>query len=217
MDLEKAKFNLVEQQIRTWNVLNPLLLETLNSVPREKFVPEKHRGMAFADLNIPIGDGQVMIQPNVEARLLQALDPLHHEVVLEIGAGTGYTAALMAHHAQRVESVEIRPEFVSLAQNNLSDVGITNVNVHQGDAARGWRTGMEYDCILFSGSVSKIPVQYKQSLAVGGRLVAVVGKEPIMNAVIVKRTGATTWEKNYLFETILPPLDNFQSHAKFVF
>ena len=217
MDLEKAKFNLVEQQIRTWNVLNPLLLETLNLVPREKFVPEKYRGAAFADLNIPIGGGQVMIQPNVEARMLQALDPLRHEVVLEIGAGTGYTAALMAHHARRVESVEIRPEFVSLAQNNLSDAGITNVVVHQGDAARGWRSGKEYDCILFSGSVSEIPVQYKESLAVGGRLVAVVGNDPIMNVVLVKRAGAATWEKTYLFETILPPLDNFQSHAKFVF
>ncbi len=217
MDFEKAKFNLVEQQIRTWNVLNPVLLETLSSVPREKFVPEKYRGMAFADMNIPIGDGQVMIQPNVEARMLQALDPLQHEVVLEIGSGTGYTAALLAHHAQRVETVEIRPEFVSLARNNLSEVGIVNVSVHQGDAARGWGTDVEYDCILFSGSVSEIPVQYKNSLVVGGRLAAIVGKDPIMNAVLVKRIGATTWEMTYLFETLLPPLDNFQSRPEFVF
>lgn len=217
MDFEKAKFNLVEQQIRTWNVLNPVLLETLSSVPREKFVPEKYRGMAFADMNIPIGDGQVMIQPNVEARMLQALDPLQHEVVLEIGSGTGYTAALLAHHARRVETVEIRPEFVSLAQNNLSEVGIVNVSVHQGDAARGWGTDVEYDCILFSGSVSEIPVQYKKSLVVGGRLAAIVGKDPIMNAVLVKRIGATTWEMTYLFETLLPPLDNFQSRPEFVF
>ncbi len=217
MDFEKAKFNLVEQQIRTWNVLNPVLLETLSSVPREKFVPEKYRGMAFADMNIPIGDGQVMIQPNVEARMLQALDPLQHEVVLEIGSGTGYTAALLAHHAQRVETVEIRPEFVSLARNNLSEVGIVNVSVHQGDAARGWGTDVEYDCILFSGSVSEIPVQYKNSLVVGGRLAAIVGKDPIMNAVLVKKIGATTWEMTYLFETLLPPLDNFQSRPEFVF
>ena len=217
MDFEKAKFNLVEQQIRTWNVLNPVLLETLSSVPREKFVPEKYRGMAFADMNIPIGDGQVMIQPNVEARMLQALDPLQHEVVLEIGSGTGYTAALLAHHAQRVETVEIRPEFVSLARNNLSEVGIVNVSVHQGDAARGWGTDVEYDCILFSGSVSEIPVQYKKSLVVGGRLATIVGKDPIMNAVLVKRIGAATWEMTYLFETLLPPLDNFQSRPEFVF
>ncbi len=217
MDVEKAKFNLIEQQIRTWNVLNPLILDSISAVPRERFVPEKYRDMAFSDMDIPIGDGQVIIRPNVEARMLQALDPQAHELVLEVGTGTGHTAALLAHHAKHVESIEIRPEFVALARNNLSELGIVNVKVRQGDASDDLGNDSKYDCILFSGSVSEVPKKFRESLTIDGRLVVVVGTEPIMNAILVTRIGATTWETTYLFETILPSLDNFEKRTQFEF
>ncbi len=217
MDIELAKFNMVEQQIRPWNVLNQQVLETMTTVPRENFVPLQHRALAFADINIPIGDRQVMLQPKVEARLLQALELQRSDSVLQIGTGTGFVAALLATLAKQVESVEIRTDFASQAQNNLSRNGIDNVNVVQGDASQGWRSEQSYDCIFVSGSVVALPDSFIHALNDGGRLVAIVGEDPVMNAVLVERVGAAKWDTAYLFETHLPPLDNIVKPDQFEF
>ena len=217
MDLGRAKFNMVEQQIRPWNVLNPQVLETMTTVPRENFVPQKYRHMAFADMNIPIGDGQVMMQPKVEARLLQALEPSSNDIVLEIGTGTGHVAALLAHQGEHVMTVEIRPEFVSLAKENLFQNNTGNVEVIHGDGAVGWQSDIEFDCIFISGSVIELTDAYRELLTIGGRLVAIVGEEPVMSAILVERSGKAAWKTTYLFETHLPPLDNIPQPDRFVF
>ena len=217
MDIEQAKFNMVEQQIRPWNVLNPKVLKAVSAVPRENFVPKEHHELSFVDMNIPIGDNQVMMQPKVEARMLQALEPDSNHVVLEIGSGTGYMAALLAYCAKFVETVEIRPVFIDLASNNLAENQINNVQVVEGDGGQGWQSDHQYDCIFLSGSVIELPDSYRELLNVGGRLVAIIGEEPIMNAVLVEKTGPVTWKTTYLFETVLPALDNIVQPSRFVF
>ncbi len=217
MDIELAKFNMVEQQIRPWNVLNQQVLETMTTVPRENFVPPQHQALAFADINVPIGDGQVMLQPKVEARLLQALELQRSDSVLQIGTGTGFAAALLATMAKHVESVEIRENLASQAQNNLLRNGIDNVDVVQGDASRGWRSEQSYDCIFISGSVVALPDAFVHALNDSGRLVAIVGGDPVMNAVLVERIGSAKWDTAYLFETHLPALDNIARPDQFQF
>ena len=217
MDVERAKFNMVEQQIRPWNVLNQQVLETMTTVPRENFVPAQYRNLAFADINIPIGDGQVMMQPKVEAKLLQALDLQSSDTVLQIGTGTGFTTALLATLGQRVESVEIRDQFVSFSRDNLSRNCIDNVEVVHGDASHGWSSGTVYDCIFISGSVIDLPDSYRHMLAVGGRLVAIVGEDPVMNAIVIKQSEQSIWETTHLFETQLPALNNIKQPDRFVF
>lgn len=217
MDIELAKFNMVEQQIRTWNVLDPRILETINAVPRENFVPEQYLHQAFADMQVPIGDGQVMMQPKVEARLLQALAPGTDELALEIGTGTGYVAGLLAHHALEVHTVECREQFVELAKRHLAANHFDNVQVIHGDAGQGWHSDIEYHLVFVSGSVIELPDNYRELLCIGGRLVAVVGENPIMNAILVRRVEANRWETEYLFETLLPPLDNIKQPDRFQF
>ena len=217
MDIEQAKFNMVEQQIRPWNVLDPKVLKAISEVPREQFVPEDYRALAFADMNIPIGDGQVMMQPNVEARMLQALDPKSNHLVLEIGSGTGYMAALLGHCTKAVETIENRNDFVALARENLSNNEVNNVEVIKGDGGQGWQSEKQYDCIFLSGSVIEMPDSYRELLAVGGRMVAIVGVEPVMNAILVERTGPVGWKTTYLFETVLPALDNIVQPNQFEF
>ncbi len=217
MDIALAKFNMVEQQIRPWNVLDPRILETVNSVPRENYVPAQYLHQAFADMQVPIGDGQVMMQPKVEARLLQALEPDAHDLALEIGTGTGYVAALLAHTALEVHTVESREQFVELAKHNLAANQCNNVAVIHGDAGQGWHSDIEYHTIFVSGSVIELPENYRELLCVGGRLVAIVGESPIMNAVLVRRVAVNRWETEYLFETLLPPLDNIKQPDRFEF
>ncbi len=217
MDLELAKFNMVEQQIRPWNVLSPRVLETIAAVPREKFVPDAYRHLAFADMQIPIGDGQVMMQPKVEARLLQALAPVEGEHALEIGAGTGFVAALLARSAKVVHTVDCRRRFVELANANLETNGIDNVEVIYGDAGQGWHSDVHYQTVFISGSLIQLSQSHLELLSVGGRLVAVTGDRPVMNAIVVTRVDATDWKTEYLFETLLPPLDNIQQPDRFEF
>lgn len=217
MDLELAKFNMVEQQIRPWMVLDPHILETMSAVPREHFVPQEYRHLAFADMNIPIGDDQVMLQPKVEARLLQALTPGKDDVALEIGTGTGHVAALLAHCVFDVHSIECRAQFVDLAKRNLAENNVVNVEVIHGDAGQGWNSDIDYNCIFISGSVIELPQSYRELLCIGGRLVAVIGEGSIMDAVLITRTEHADWETEYLFETHLPPLDNIDQPDRFVF
>lgn len=217
MNPETARFNMVEQQIRPWNVLNQRVLDTMKSVPRERFVPFKYRNLAFADMDIPIGHGQVMMQPKVEARLLQALEPKRDELALEIGAGSGHTAALLSRMAKNVLTVEIREELAAMARANLDGCGIDNVEVVNGDGAEGWECGFAPDCIVISGSVPVLPESYRRSLAVGGRLAAIVGTDPIMNAIVIERTSDSAWNTTFLFETNLPPLDNAEAPVSFKF
>lgn len=217
MDLELAKFNMVEQQIRPWMVLDPHILETMSAVPRENFVPQEYRHLAFADMNIPIGDDQVMLQPKVEARLLQALTPGKGDVALEIGTGTGHVAALLAHCVFDVHSIECRAQFVDLARRNLAGNDVVNVEVIHGDAGQGWDSDIDYNCIFISGSVIELPQSYRELLCIGGRLVAVIGEGSIMDAVLITRTEHADWETEYLFETHLPALDNIDQPDRFVF
>ncbi len=216
-NLEAAKYNMVEQQIRPWNVLDRRILDTIMAESRERFVPYELLSMAFADMNLPIGDGQVMMQPNVEARLLQALQPQSDESVLEIGTGTGYMTALLAKLANFVQTVEIREQLAEFAHANLSESRIGNVDIFIGDGAQGWDAGFSPDCIVLSGSVPRLPDFYKNCLAVGGRLVAIVGSEPIMNAVVVQRVDENAWNTTSLFETCLPPLDHVNDEREFEF
>ncbi len=208
---------MVEQQIRPWNVLDPKVLDAISAVPREHFVPKEHHDLSFADMNIPIGDNQVMMQPKVEARMLQALEPDPNHLVLEIGTGTGYMAALLAYCAKFVETVEIRSAFADMANNNLAENKTNNVRVIEGDGGQGWRSEHQFDCIFLSGSVIELPDSYRELLNVGGRLVAIVGEEPIMDAVLVEKTGSVAWKTTYLFETVLPALDNIVQPSRFVF
>ncbi len=217
MDLQLAKFNMVEQQIRPWNVLDPQVLELMSAVPRENFVPVEYRHLACADMHVPIGDGQVMLQPKMEARLLQALAPVKGEVVLEIGAGTGYVAALLAQSALEVFAIERREMLVDLAKRNLDAADIDNVTVILGDAGKGWDSEFDYHIIFISGSFIQLPQSYLELLTIGGRLVAVVGEAPIMNAILVTRIDAENWQTEILFETFLPPLDNIKQPDRFTF
>lgn len=217
MDFERAKYNMVEQQIRPWNVLDPVILETMMTVPREDFVPNEYRSLAFADMNIPIGDNQVMMQPKVEARMLQALAPQDAELALEIGAGTGFVAALMARHAQHVHTIDLREAFVELAHENLRRNRIGNVEVWTADGSKGWNDGYEYDRIFVSGALVEDANDYRDMLKIGGRLVAIVGQDPVMSAIQVDRLSSDSWNTTYLFETYLPHLDNIKMPNRFVF
>ena len=215
--MEVAKINMVEQQIRPWNVLDETVLEIMQEAPREKFVPSQFRQLAYADTNIPIGDNQVMMQPKLEARMLQALAPKHHELALEIGTGTGFTAALLAQLAKHVQTVELRENFATSARKTLSDNQVMNVEVVQGDGAQGWETDFEPSCIWISGSLPELPEAYQEILSVGGRLAAVIGTEPVMSAILVERISKTSWQTFSLFETHLPALDNIPQKNSFVF
>lgn len=217
MNIEQARFNMIEQQIRPWDVLDPSVLSLLGIVKREDFVPAAHRALAFMDLEVPLPEGQCMLAPRVEARLLQELAPARHERVLEIGAGSGYMAALLAHKAQKVLSYEIYPSLVSLARANLQRADILNVEVRQGDGSRGDAGQAPWDAIVLSGSVNELPQALLDQLKVGGRLVGVVGGEPVMHAVLVTRTGERDWRRTQLFDTVVPRLQGFAEASAFSF
>ena len=217
MNIEKARFNMIEQQIRPWDVLDTSVLELLSVVKREDFVPLAHKALAFADLEIPLPGGECMLAPRLEARLLQDLSVQKHEKVLEIGAGSGYMAALLAHRAQRVISLEILPELAELARTNLQKAGITNAEVRQADGANGLAAEGPFDVILLSGSVAEVPHKLLEQLKVGGRLGAIVGEEPVMRATLITRTSATDFRTVQPWDANAPRLHHFAepSHFKF--
>ncbi len=209
-DVEHARFNMVEQQIRPWDVLDPKVLELLFKMKREEFVPPALRTLAFADTEIPLrlddyDSGESMLAPKVEARLLQELALKPTDSVLEIGTGSGYQTALLASQAQTVTSVEILPKLAAFAQANLKRAGIANATVQVGDGSKGWGS-TEYDAILVTGSVPEVPDSLKYQLRVGGRLAIIVGQAPVMTTLLITRTTAASFETTSLFETLVKPL-----------
>jgi protein-L-isoaspartate(D-aspartate) O-methyltransferase len=221
MNLEQARFNMIEQQIRPWNVLDAQVLELLSVVRREDFVPPTHRALAFADLELPLRghgeNGQVMLAPKVEARMLQDLAVQPHEKVLEIGAGSGYMAALLAQRAQRVLTLEIEPELVAMARANLQKAGIHNVEVRQADGAQGVPLEAPFDVIVLSGSVAEVPHHLLEQLKPGGRLMAIVGDAPVMRATLITRTSAVEYLSSQGWDTLAPRLLHFPEHPRFRF
>lgn len=217
MNLEKARFNMIEQQVRPWNVLDASVLELLTVVKREDFVPLAHKGLAFSDLEIPLPGGQCMLAPRLEARLLQDLAVQPHETVLEIGAGSGYMAALLAHRAHRVVSLEIVPELAKMARDNLRNAGVQNAEVRLADGADPVPAEGSYDVILLSGSVAEVPHTLLSLLKVGGRLAAIVGEEPVMRATFVTRTSDTAFRTVQSWDTCAPRLQNFPEPSRFQF
>ncbi|MBK6471887.1 MAG: protein-L-isoaspartate O-methyltransferase [Betaproteobacteria bacterium] len=220
MNTELARFNMIEQQIRPWEVLDQNVLSLLATVRREDFVPPALRALAFVDTQVPLGDGQAMLEPKVEARLLQELQVQRHEQVLEIGTGSGFMAALLAHRAMRVLTLECRPALAQAAREHLRASGIANVkviDVTAADGARGLPGEAPFDVILLSGSVPEVPRALLQQLKVGGRLATVVGDEPVMRARLYTRVGEAAWSETDLFDTVAPRLEGFAEPTRFHF
>jgi protein-L-isoaspartate(D-aspartate) O-methyltransferase len=216
MDFEQARFNMVEQQVRTWEVLDQEVLDLLFVVRREEFVPPAYRTLAFADLEIPLGDGERMWTPKMEARVLQELELKGNEAVLEIGTGSGYLTALLARRAGEVVSVEINPRLLTEGRAHLAAAGVRNARLQGGDGARGW--GAEtYDAIVLTGSTPVLPDSWLKQLKPNGRLFAVVGDAPAMTARLTRWTAPGAIVHEDLFETVIAPLRNAPQPARFVF
>lgn len=217
MNFEETRSIMVVQQIRPWYVLDDSVLDMLYKIKREDFVPSENRSLAFVDMEIPLGYGQIMLAPKVEARILQELKITKSDKILEVGSGSGYMTALLAEKGNHVYSVEILPELKSLAEKNLKGYNIQNVTLEQGDAAQGWTKHAPYDVIALTGSTPVLPEVFKQSLNIGGRLFAIVGEDPVMEALLITRTGLTEFTTRNLFETSITPLMNAQQPEKFLF
>lgn len=224
-DIERARFNMIEQQIRPWDVLDLDVLALLSHVKREDFVPLAHKAMAFTDVMIPLvgptdeamRNGWCMLEPKMEARLLQDVAPRPHEKVLEVGAGSGYMAALLGSRAQRVITLELHPELARLARENLQRAGLRNVEVREGDGAKGLAAEGPFDAIVLSGSVHEVPQALLAQLKVGGRLAAIVGDEPVMRATFITRTGEASYETRQPWDTLAPRLARFPEPSRFHF
>jgi len=217
MNLEKARFNMIEQQIRPWDVLDQSVLDLLCVVKREEFVPAAYQNLAFADLEIPLGHGATMLSPKFEARILQELAVRKTDKVLEIGTGSGYMAALLGARAQQVTTLELVPELAKQAKANLNKAGATNVAVETADGALGWAAGAPYDVIVVSASLPFLPEELLAQLKVGGRLAAVVGDAPVMEAQLVTCTAEGQYDTENLFETVAAPLTGAKQKERFTF
>lgn len=225
MSLDQARFNMIEQQIRPWEVLDANVLELLSRVHREAFVPAAHQALAFADMELPLThpavEGQCLLAPKVEARQLQDLQLKPTDKVLEVGTGSGYMAALLASLAQRVVSIEIDPNLARNARENLQKAGITNADVRTADAAANRFAACTaegpFDAIVLSGSVAEVPPALLALLAPGGRLVAIVGQEPVMRATVVTRVGDASFQTAQPWDTVAPRLQNFPEPSRFQF
>lgn len=216
MDFEAARANMIEQQIRPWNVLEMQTLNALGVIRREDFVPASHRDLAFTDVQIPLGNGEVMLEPKVSARMMEILHLGNGDRVLEIGTGTGYLTALLALVSSHVISVEIDPDLLSQAERNLGMAGVENISLKQGDAHDGWDTSGEFDAILISGSLNQIPSSFTDQLTEGGRLIGIEGQAPAMQAVIYRKQDGKV-ERQTLFETWAPRLVNAVDTVEFNF
>ena len=216
-NVEQARFNMIEQQIRPWDVADSAVLELLAVVKREDFVPASYKAMAFADMAIPLPGQQLMLAPRQQARLLQDAAVQATDKVLEIGTGSGFTTALLAKQAQRVISLEIHPELADLARANLQRAGIHNAEVRCADGAQGAAADAPFDVILLGGSVSEVPPALLKQLKVGGRLVAIVGNEPIMHATVITRTSETNFQSAEKWDDNAPRLQNFAQPSGFKF
>ncbi|HYL90428.1 MAG TPA: protein-L-isoaspartate O-methyltransferase [Burkholderiales bacterium] len=217
MDLEQARANMVEQQIRTWAVLDQDVLDLLYVVPREEFVASEYRALAFSDMQLPLGEGERMWEPKLEARVLQELDVRKADRVLEVGTGSGYLTALLAHRAAHVHSVELKPALAAFGRRNLERHGAGNISLETGDAARGWDRHAPYHVIVLTGSTPVLPRAFLDQLEVGGRLFAVVGEAPVMTAQLVTCTAPGAFNNVDLFETVVAPLTNAEQPSRFRF
>lgn len=221
MNIETARFNMIEQQIRPWEVLDGQVLSLLSVVKRENFVPLAHKALAFADMEIPLqssgAKGQCMLAPKVEARLLQDANIQATDKVLEIGTGSGYMAALLAQQAASVLSLEIDPALAQSARTNLQNVGIANVEVRQADGSQGAPADGPFDVIILSGSVPEVPQHLLKQLKMGGRLLAIVGEDPVMRASVITRNGEQQWQTSEPWDTMAPRLQGFPEHNRFSF
>ena len=217
MNIEQARFNMIEQQIRPWNVLDQDILDLLFVVKREQFVPSAYQNLAFADVEIPLPGGEAMLAPKIEARILQELGLKKHETVLEIGAGSGYMAALLAHKGARVTTVEINPALKALAEQNLARAGVSNATVELGNGAMGWAKGAPYDVIVVSGAFEVLPDEILKQVKVGGRIAAIVGQPPVMEACIITRTGEDSYNTVKVFETDVKYLEGAPVPSHFEF
>jgi protein-L-isoaspartate(D-aspartate) O-methyltransferase len=217
MNIEQARFNMIEQQIRTWEVLDAEVLDLLFQLKREDFVPEANRDLAFADLEIPLGHGESMMQPKVEARILQELGIRPHETVYEVGTGSGYLTALMARRARHVTSAEIHGDFIGRAAASLEREAIRNVTLLEGDSARAPLAESAFDVIVLTGSTPILPQAFLDRLSPGGRLFAVVGDPPVMKAIVVRQPVAGSFQHVELFETMVKPLVNAAEPPRFRF
>lgn len=217
MDFAQARFNMVEQQIRPWNVLDQHVLNLLLEMPREDFVPPAYRNLAFVDMEIPLGHGEFMLTPKLEARILQELAIKKTDKVLEVGTGSGYMTALLAREAHHVYSVEIVPGFKAQAEEKLRAHGVHNVTLEEGDAARGWTRHGFYDVIVLGGSVPALPESFFASLNRGGRMFAAVGDAPVMEGKLITCLGEGSCRTIDLFETCIPPLRNALQPQRFTF
>lgn len=217
MNMAQARHNMIEQQIRPWDVLDQRVLELIDGLPRDRFVPTAYLKLAYADVNIPLDHGQIMMMPKVEARMLQALDIKNTDTILEVGTGSAYVTALLASCGKLVYSIDIYPDFTDSANRKLTEFEISNVKLETGDAVNGWDRHAPYDVIAICGSLPSLPDSFLQSLKIGGRLFVITGQEPVMEARLVTRTSEQGWIDQTLFETVLPPLINAPQPQRFVF
>lgn len=217
LNIEQARFNMIEQQVRPWDVLDPKVLNLMEITAREPYVPEGYAGLAYADTEIPLGHGETTLPPRVIGRLLQAvnIDPL--DVALEVGTGSGYMTALLAAGCRQVYSVDIHADISARARKSLDAQGVRNATLEVGDAARGWEQHAPYDIIIVSGSLPVLPEAFQKSLNRGGRLAVIVGDAPVMEAILITRTGDNEWSRESLFETSIPPLVNAPQPQRFTF
>ncbi|HAJ91411.1 MAG TPA: protein-L-isoaspartate O-methyltransferase [Gammaproteobacteria bacterium] len=216
-EIEQARFNMIEQQIRPWDVLDQRVLDVMNSIPREQFVPESCRSLAFADTNIPLGHDQVMMAPKLEGRLLQALAIKPGDTVLEIGTGSGYLTACLASLGRHVTSIDIMSDFTATTAAKLESLNINNITLKTADAAAGIEGHERYDAIAITGSLPLLQQQFHRNLEIGGRLFVITGSLPIMEANLITRIDEQNWASETLLETCMPPLLNATEPQNFVF
>lgn len=216
--MDRARFNMIEQQVRTWDVLDERVLAVMRTLPREAFVPDAYRGLAYADIEVPLGERTAMLAPKVVGRLLQALDVQSHETVFELGTGTGYVTACLAHLGEQVFSIEIDPDLAEGARKRLNAMGLSEVEVHTADAFAGQIGGGPFDVIAVTGSVPTTEplAALEQLLVDGGRLFIVVGEPPLMEAMLITRIG-NDFRREGLFETCITPLENAPTPERFAF
>jgi protein-L-isoaspartate(D-aspartate) O-methyltransferase len=217
MNVEQARFNMIEQQIRPWDVLDTSILDLLSVVRREDFVPAAHKAQAFMDIEIPLGLGRSLLAPRVEARLVQDLSLSKRDTVLQIGVGTGYVTALIAHKARRVIAIDRDAELVKAARANLRTASVNNAEVIEADGLAGYPAQGPYDAILLTGSVAEVPQNLLDQLKTGGRLLAIVGQEPIMQATLHTRTTDTQYTRQNLFDTTATRLTGYSEPSQFKF
>ncbi len=207
---------MVEQQIRTWEVLDHVVLELLEQAPRHEYVPATYRNLAYADIAVPLGDGEVMMPPRVEARLLQSLAVGADDRALEIGTGSGFLTSLLGSLAREVISVEISDTLADVGEQNLRQHGVANVRLERGDGVRGWEQHAPYEVIAVTGSVPVLETHFQNQLAIGGRLFVIVGEAPAMEALLIRRIGEDQWATESLFETVIPKLKGAKEPERFV-